>query len=297
MPNLYKKNSTGWINGFIGVLLFSGSLPATRLAVLSFSPLFVTVARASIAGILALAVLLIFKQKRPGKKDFYRLIITSAGVVIGFPLFSAIALLHITSANSIVFIGILPLLTALFGLKGSDDRPPRKFWIFSLLGAFLVVGFAVYQGFSTSPFGNFLMLLAVLMCGLGYAEGAKLSKTLGGWQVISWALVTALPLMLILLFSVWPPSFKNIEFSAWAGLAYVSVFSMFVGFVFWYKGLAQGGIAYVSQLQLLQPFFALILASVLLNEQISALMVIVTTGVIFCVAASKKFSSQKVKPN
>ncbi len=291
MNKLPIKLNKAWINGFIGVLIFSGSLPATRIAVMGFTPIFVTVARASVAGLLALSVLLIFKQKRPTKKQFAQLIVTAIGVVIGFPLFSAMALKYITSASSVVFIGILPLLTAIFGVIRNEERPRPAFWLFSILGASLVVSFAVYQGFSNSPTGNFFMFLAVILCGLGYAEGAKLSKSLGGWQVISWALVIALPLMLGLLFYFSPPTLKGISINSWIGLAYVSVFSMFIGFIFWYRGLAQGGTAYVSQLQLLQPFFGLALAASLLHEEVSALMMLVTVGVLFCVFASKKFAN------
>lgn len=289
MENLSSKSSKGWINGFIGVLIFSGSLPATRLAVGGFSPTFVTVARASIAGLLALLVLFFFKEKRPTKKQFFSLTVTALGVVVGFPLFSAMALQYITSANSLVFIGILPLITAVFGIIGIKEKPKTKFWLFPIIGASLVVGFAIFQGASTSPIGNGLMLIAVMLCGLGYAEGAKLSKNLGGWQVISWALVIALPLMLILFFYFLPSTFENIKLASWLGLGYVSVFSMFIGFIFWYKGLAQGGIAYVSQLQLLQPFFGLALASTLLHEEVSPLMSTVTVAVILCVVGAKKF--------
>ncbi|WP_017257649.1 DMT family transporter [Pedobacter arcticus] len=290
MEKLPEKSSKGWVNGFIGVLIFSGSLPATRIAVMGFNPIFVTVARASVAGLLAVFVLLFFNQRRPTKKQFSQLIVTAIGVVIGFPLFSAMALKHITSASSVVFIGILPLLTAIFGVIRNEEKPHPAFWLFSILGASLVVGFAVYQGVSNSPTGNLLMLLAVVLCGLGYAEGAKLSKSLGGWQVISWALAIALPLMILLLFYFFPPTLRGISIASWLGLGYVSVFSMFIGFIFWYRGLAQGGTASVSQLQLLQPFFGLALATSLLQEEVSTLMMLVTIGVILCVVASRKFA-------
>jgi drug/metabolite transporter (DMT)-like permease len=164
------------------------------------------------------------------------------------------------------------------------------FWIFSMFGSALVVGFALAQGLTASPTGDLLMLAAILACGLGYAEGAKLSRTLGGWQVICWALVLSLPLMAVL--SVWlaPASFNTISLSAWLCLGYVSLFSMLIGFVFWYRGLAQGGIAAVGQLQLLQPFFGLALAATLLHEQVSLGMLAVTFGVILCVAGAKKFA-------
>jgi drug/metabolite transporter (DMT)-like permease len=177
------------------VIIFSGSLPATRLAVQDMDPLLLTFLRASIAGLLAVALLVGFRQKRPRLSQLVPLIIVSSGVVIGF-LLTALALQRITSAHSIVFIGLLPLMTALFGVLRGGERPRRAFWIFSLLGSLLVVGFALTQNAAASLSGDLLMLAAVIACGLGYAEGAKLTRELGGWQVICWALVIALPLML-----------------------------------------------------------------------------------------------------
>lgn len=285
-----EKTASGWLNGFIGVLIFSGSLPATRLAVLEFNPVFLTVARATIAGVLALCILLLFKERRPAKHQLLPLAIVAIGVVLGFPLLTALALQYVTSAHSIVFVGLLPLATAVFGVLRGGERPRPVFWMFSVLGSLLVVGFALSQGLTASPTGDLLMLLAMLVCGLGYAEGAKLSRTLGGWQVISWALVLSLPIMVPLAWIFAPPSFANIGTSAWLSLAYVSVFSMLIGFVFWYRGLAQGGIAAVGQLQLLQPFFGLALAATLLHEQVSIGMLGVTVAVILCVAGARRFS-------
>ncbi|WP_300603671.1 DMT family transporter [Niabella sp.] len=284
------NTTQGWLNGFIGVVLFSGSLPATRVAVAAFNPLFLTAARASIAGILALVVLLVFKEKRPNRKQLIPLAIVALGVVAGFPLLSALALRYVTAAHSIVFIGILPVATAIFGIIRGGERPRPVFWLFSLTGSLLVVGYALARGVSASPAGDTLMIGAVILCGLGYAEGAKLTKILGGWQVISWALVLALPVMLPLTWVYIPASFEGIGTAAWVSLAYVSLFSMFIGFVFWYKGLAQGGIATVGQLQLLQPFLGLALAAYLLHENVSMGMVAVTLGVILCVAGTKKFA-------
>lgn len=286
-----KENITqGWLNGFIGVVLFSGSLPATRIAVLEFDPMFLTLTRASIAGILALIVLLLFNEKRPERKHILPLTIVAFGVVVGFPLLSALALKHITSAHSIVFIGILPVATAVFGIIRGDERPKAIFWVFSIMGSLLVIGYAVAQGFTASSIGDTLMLGAVILCGLGYAEGAKLTKTLGGWQVISWALILSLPVILPLAFYYMPSSFERVTTRAWVSLAYVSLFSMFIGFFFWYRGLAQGGTASVGQLQMLQPFFGLALAAYLLHESVSVGMLAVTVGVILCVAGTKKFA-------
>jgi drug/metabolite transporter (DMT)-like permease len=284
------KTSSGWLNGLIGVIIFSGSLPATRIAVLEFAPVFLTVARASIAGVVALCVLLLLKQKRPARSQLLPLFIVAMGVVVGFPLLTALALQYVTSAHSIVFVGLLPLATAAFAVLRGGERPRPVFWVFSTLGSTVVVGFAVSQGLTASPVGDLLMLLAILVCGLGYAEGAKLSKTLGGWQVICWALVLSLPVMLILTGFTAPPSLSHISLPAWLSLGYVSLFSMLIGFVFWYRGLVQGGTAAVGQLQLLQPFFGLALAATLLHEQVSPGMLAVTVAVILCVAGARRFS-------
>jgi drug/metabolite transporter (DMT)-like permease len=284
------RTVAGLINGLIGVVIFSGSLPATRVAVMQFDPVFLTVARAGIAGLLALCLLLAFREKRPTRRDAASLMVVALGVVVGFPLLTALALQHITSAHSIVFIGLLPLATAIFGVIRGGERPKPAFWIFSLLGSALVAGFALSQGLDASAAGDALMLAAIVVCGLGYAEGARLSRTLGGWQVISWALVLSLPVMIALALLYMPPSFSVIGPPAWIGLAYVSLFSMLIGFVFWYRGLAQGGIAAVGQLQLLQPFFGLALAAALLDEPVTATMLGATVAVILCVAGARKFA-------
>lgn len=288
------KTASGWMNGFIGVLIFSGSLPATRVAVKDFDPTFLTSARAAIAGLLGLALLLLFRQKRPERGDLLSLVIVALGVVVGFPLLTALALKHVTTAHSIIFVGLLPLATAIFGVLRGGDRPRPAFWLFSCIGSALVAGFALTQGVTASPVGDGLMLAAIIACGLGYAEGAALSRKLGGWQVICWALVLSLPIMLVLTLMTMPPSFDGVGVSAWIGLAYVSLFSMLIGFVFWYRGLAQGGIAAVGQLQLLQPFFGLALAATLLHEQVSPLMVVVTLGVVLCVVGAKRFARQEL---
>lgn len=288
------KATSGWLSGLTGVVIFSGSLPATRLAVTGFDPVFLTVARASIAGLLALALLFLFRQKRPARDDLTSLFIVSLGVVVGFPLLTALALRHVTSAHSIVFVGLLPLATAIFAVLRGGERPRPVFWLFSCLGSALVAGFSLLNSFAsgieTSLTGDLLMLGAIIVCGLGYAEGAALSRKLGGWQVISWALVLSLPVMLPLAFVSGPDTLAGIAPQAWGGLAYVSLFSMLIGFIFWYRGLALGGIAAVGQLQLLQPFFGLALAATLLNEDVSPAMIAVTMVVVLCVAGARKFA-------
>lgn len=281
---------SGWVNGLLGVVIFSGSLPATRVAVLDMDPFFLTFLRASIAGILAVMLIFGFREKRPHASHLIPLVIVALGVVIGFPLLTAMALQHVTSAHSIVFLGLLPLTTAIFGVLRGGERPKLAFWIFSVFGSLLVMGFALSQGASVSLTGDLLMLSAVIACGLGYAEGAKLTRVLGGWQVISWALIISLPFMFIASLLTMPTTFSGIGTSAWVSLGYVSIFSMLIGFIFWYKGLAIGGIAAVGQLQLLQPFFGLGLSATLLHETVSPLMVLITLGVILCVIGSRKFA-------
>lgn len=288
-----NDSKSGWAYGFIGVAIFSASLPATRVAVAEFDPIFLTLARATIAGVMAIAILALFRQKRPEPGDLFSLLIVAIGVVVGFPLLTALALQHITSAHSIVFIGLLPLSTALFGVLRAGDRPPLAFWAFSIAGSALVAGFALTQDLSASLTGDLLMFGAIVICGLGYAEGGKLSRKLGGWQVISWALVLSLPVMAPLALFTMPETFSTISAPAWAGLAYVSLFSMLIGFVFWYHGLAQGGIAAVGQLQLLQPFMGLMLAAGLLGEQVSLAMTLVCIAVVACVVGAKRFSGPR----
>ncbi|MDD9271776.1 DMT family transporter [Paenibacillus sp. GCM10023248] len=288
-----NKSTNGWINGFLGVLIFSGSLPATRLAVMDFDPLFLTVCRAAIAGVLAGVLILIFgQQQRPFRSDILPLLFVALGVVVGFPLLTALALQYVTTAHAIIYVGLLPLSTAIFGVLRGGERPQPIFWVLSALGSCLVAGFALANVATSSPIGDGLMLASILACGYGYAEGARLSRRLGGWQVICWALLFSLPVMLLLSFYYMPQSWSNISVAAVLSLAYVSLFSMLIGFVFWYRGLAQGGIAAVGQLQLLQPFFGLLLSAVVLHESVGWPIFIVNIGVVLCVAFAKRFSSK-----
>ena len=289
-----RHGLAGWGSGLLGVLIFSGSLPATRLAVAGFPPLFLTAIRASLAALLGGLLLLMLRQSRPRRDDLPALLIVAVGVVVGFPLLTAIALQQMTSARSIVYIGLLPLATALFAVLRGGERPRPAFWLFAGIGSATVAAFAVLPAgagaslASSSATGDLLMVAAVVICGLGYAEGAVLSRRLGGWQVISWALLLSLPLMAVIAWFSQPDSLAGIAPSAWWGLGYVTVFSMLLGFVFWYRGLALGGIARVGQLQLLQPLFGLALASTVLGEAVAPMMVVTTGCVLGCVALARR---------
>ena len=285
-----NASSTGWVNVLAGVLIFSGSLPATRVAVAALDPIFVTLARATVAGILAGAVLLASRKRPPRAREFGSILAVGGGVVIGFPLLTALALRHMTATHSLVFIGILPLVTAVFAVVRGKERQPLLFWLFSLLGASAVAAYALVQAPQTLGTSDLLMLAAVIVCGFGYAEGALLSRTYGGWQVISWALVVTLPVALPLMLLLAPSAYTGVTPAAWASLIYVSLFSMFLGFVFWYRGLALVGTAAGSQLQLLQPFLGVLISALLLRESVPILVVVVMLLVAACVSAARKAS-------
>lgn len=284
-----KKKWEGWIFGALGVVVFSCSMPATQAALLGFSALFLTVARAALAGCVALGILVVFPQTRPTGQGFISLSIVMVGVVLGFPLLSALALQHINAAQAQIFIAVLPLFTACFGVFRAGERPRPWFWVFAIFGGAEVLAVALYRGGGVSREGGGLMLASIIMCALGYAEGAKLSRKLGSWQVICWALVMGLPVTILLSWFNWPLAFVSVPTAAWVGFGYVSFFSMLIGFVFWYRGLALGGIAAVGQIQLLQPGLGLIASAGLLHETLPALMLWATLGGVLCVFGSKRF--------
>ncbi|UYB54498.1 DMT family transporter [Xanthomonas sp. AM6] len=288
-----QKKADGWLSGIVGVAIFSGSLPATRVAVADLSPVFLTSARAVIAAAIAVAILFAFRAKCPAPRQLPPLAAIAVGVVIGFPLLSGYALQHISAARSLVFVGLLPLSTAVFGVLRGGERPRPAFWLFAVLGSACVIGFASLRQQAATLHGDLLMLAAIVACGYGYAEGGRLSRELGGWQVISWALVIALPVTLLLTLTHLPMHPAQVRTSSWIALAYVAIFSMLIGFFFWYRGLALGGIAAVGQLQLLQPFMGLALATLLLHEPVGWQLLAAALSVAACVAAAKRFSSNR----
>ena len=288
------KATQGWISGTLGMLLSSAD-PCRRRERRSAAsiPCFSLARRAVIAGLMAAALLAVLRQKAPSRRRprlarrgrghwGHRLPAPHGARVCG----------HTTSAHSLVFIGLLPLSTAIFGVLRGGEHPQPAFWLFAGLGAAIVAGFSLVHGHGgTSLSSDALMVAGVVVCGLGYAEGGRLSRTIGGWQVISWALVVALPIMVPLCVATCPSAWMTIPRSAWIGLIYVSVFSMLIGFMFWYRGLALGGIAAVGQLQLLQPFFGLIISATLLGEIVDPSVIAVVAAVILCVAGAKRFAA------
>jgi drug/metabolite transporter (DMT)-like permease len=278
----------GLAYGFLGVAAFSLTLPATRVAVADLHPAIVALGRCVAAALVAGAVLLATRSPRPDRTQWPSFAIVVAGVIVGFPLFSAVAMRYVPSTHGAIVLGILPLATAVAGAIRAGDRPSPGFWLAGLAGSALVVAFALWQGAGTLHLADLALLAAVATAAFGYAEGGRLARVMGGWQVISWALVLAAPLLIVPL--AWLVAEHGLEASrdAWIGFAYVTLFSQFLGFFAWYKGLALGGVARVGQMQLLQPFLTLLAAAALLGEPLSTGTLLFAAAVVVAVAIGRR---------
>lgn len=284
-----NSRDRGLTLGLIAVVIFSGSLPATRAAVTGFEPMFLTAARALLATLGAVLALAFFADGRPERSELRSLVIVAVSVVVGFPLLSAIAMTEVSAARGLLFTGLLPLSTAMWAVARGGERPHAGFWIFAFVGSGLLAIYALSNGGAEGALvGDTFMLAAIVICGLGYAEGAVLSRRLGGWQVICWALLIAAPVMLALAVLTWPTQWPTADSSAWIGLGYVAMWSMLFGFFFWYRALAVGGASRVGQLQLLQPLLGIGLSAALLHERVAWPLVATAIGVVGCVAGARR---------
>ena len=282
------QDLTSFGYGFLGVLIFSLTLPATRIALTGFDPVFVGLGRAIVAAGLSLILLVITRQKIPPLRFLPNFAIVVAGVAIGFPLLSAIAMHDAAASHGAVITGLVPLSTALGGVWRAGERPSLRFWIFAGLGSALVVGFALLTGGGSIKLADLALVGAVAAAGLGYAEGAVLSRTVGSWQVICWSLILSTPVLLPIVWQHLPSNFSSISSNAWIGFLYVSIFSMFLGFFAWYRGLALGGVARIGQIQLIQPFLTILASAILLGEHLSIETIIFAAAVIACVMLGKR---------
>jgi drug/metabolite transporter (DMT)-like permease len=278
----------GFALGFLGVLGFSVSLPATQPAVRDFGVLFVSFGRAVVAGVCALMVLAITRTPLPPRRLWKRLALVVLGVVIGFPTFTGLALQRAPAGHSSVVIGILPAVTAGFGVVLAGERPSRRYWMFAAIGSGAITVLALAQGSRTIAVGDLFLVVAVFMAAMGYAYGAITSKELGGWQTISWAVVLGLPVNITLATIGFSPVNFDEPATSWMCFAYLGLVSMFLAFFAWYSGLAKGGIARVSQVQLLQPILSLVWATLFLHESLDLLTVVVAVIVLASVVGSKK---------
>ncbi|MFF3227030.1 DMT family transporter [Nocardia suismassiliense] len=261
-------SGSGW--GLIGVAAFSFTMPLTRIAVGGLSPLFIGSGRAVVAAVLAGVALAVTRQAFPSGAQWVRLAVVAAGVVVGFPVLTSYALTVTPASHGAVVVGLLPAATAVMAVLRTGERPARAFWLFSLAGAIAAVVFALVEGggFGEVHGADLLLFGAVVAAAVGYAEGGLLAREIGSWQTVSWALVLSAPLMLTLAgvaVADQAPAATAVE---WACFAYLSVVSMYLGFFAWYRGLAIGPMARVSQVQLVQPVMSICWAALLLGERI-----------------------------
>ena len=290
-----EKQALVW--GLVGVTLFAATLPMTRLAVgpveaPQLSPWFVTFGRAAVAGVLSLVYLwwqhTRGQLKRPMRSEWPLLGITAFGVIVGFPLFLALALRHVPSTHGAVVTALLPLSTAVLGALWYRQRPSAGFWVCAVVGSSLVLGFMVWRaGGVYLGAANIYLLIAMTTGALGYIGGARLTPRLGAEQVICWVLVVCLPLTVPIALWFAPAVPADIQPMSWVGFGYVALFSMWIGFFAWYRALALGAVR-VSQIQLIQPFLSLLFAVPLLGERLDAITLFFALAVIATVFAGKR---------
>jgi drug/metabolite transporter (DMT)-like permease len=290
----FSRHFAGLGAATLGVLCFSLTVPATRVSVPELGPLLVGAGRSVIAGMLALLVLTVKRERLPKAADLRSLALVALGVVFGFPLCSAIALRTVPAVHALVIIGLVPMATSILAVLRNGERPSSKFWLASSLGALSVFAFGFTQGRLHLAPADGWMLASVVSAAFGYSEGARLTPRLGGWRVISWALVLSLPLSLGL--SLWAlssePLHAAISWRAWLGLGYVGVVSMYLGFFAWYRGLSRTSIARASQVQLAQPVLGFLWSWLLLGERVTSAMLCTAGFVLACAAWASRSRAQ-----
>nr|WP_255535802.1 DMT family transporter [Polynucleobacter sp. es-GGE-1] len=274
--------------GFIGILIFSLTLPVSKIAILSFNPYFIAFGRACLAGLVALAYLVYKQAPFPSKTDLVKLIVIALGIVFGFPIFTTVAMKEGSSSHGAVILGMMPLATTVIGVLRFKERPSLGFWFVSLLGAALVVIYALLKSAGSFTYIDGLLVLGGICACVGYVEGGELSRKMNPRAVISWALVISLPINIVMSYLTFHSEYWSADAIAWTSFVYLSLFPMFLGFFFWYEGLAIGGIARVSQVQLIQPFCTLIAASIFLGDHPTLMNMVFAFLVVSTVILSKK---------
>jgi drug/metabolite transporter (DMT)-like permease len=286
-PSLSREH-LGLLLGFIGMAIFGGTLPATRIAVSAIDPLAVTALRTAIAGLCSLALVIVLRRPLPPRRLWPQLAVAMLCVAVLFPFLMALAVQTVDASHGGVVLGILPIATALVAVVITHERPKPLFWIASVAGAALVIAFALRQGGGTLSAGDLLLFAAVAMSAIGYAFSGRLTAEMPGWEVISWILVMALPISLPATALTMTADLTDIALKPWLALLYVAVFSQWVGFFAWNAGMAIGGIARVSQVQLLQPFVTFALAAFFNDETITPQILLFAAAVVATVAISTR---------
>ncbi len=282
-----SNESKGMMLGFLGVMTFGITLPVTCLVIPYLDPVFIGLGRAVVAALVAAMLLLGTRQPLPNRNQLNRLLVVGSGVVVGFPLFSAWAMQTVPASHGGVVLGILPLATALTGVLISNEKSSFGFWASSLIGSAVVIGYSISRGVESIHLGDLILLGAVASAAIGYAVGGQLAKEIGGWQVICWALVVSLPFIIVPAWLQAPKGGINIPAHVWMGFLYLSLVSQLLGFFLWNAGLALGGIARVSQAQLVQPFVTIAASAFLLHEAIDVITVLFALLLVGTVAVGK----------
>ena len=289
-----NKESKGMLIGFIGILIFSLTLPVSKITLLSFNPYFIAFGRATLAGAVALAYLIYKNERAPTKVDFVKFVVIALGVVFGFPIFTTVAMTHGSSSHGAVILGMMPLATTVIGVLRFKERPSLGFWLVSLFGASLVILYALLKSSGSFTYVDGLLVLGGISACIGYVEGGELSRRMNPRAVISWALVISLPLNILMTCITYEQEYINAGAVAWSSFIYLSLFPMFLGFFFWYEGLAIGGIARVSQVQLMQPFCTLVAASILLGDSLTLMNLVFAVLVVSTVMLGRRMLVKRV---
>ena len=289
------QTSTGVWWGLLGVVAFSFTVPLTRVAVEGMSPLFIGAGRAVVAAILAALALALTRQRFPQGIQWLRLAVVAGGIVAGFPLLTTFALTSTSASHGAVVIALLPAATATVAVIRGREHPRLLFWVLTVVGVIAAVVFALVQsgGFGALHWADLLLLGAVVAAAIGYAEGGLLARELGAWQTISWALVVAAPVMILLTVVSLGSGIPSATPVQWLSFAYLGVVSMFLGFFAWYRGLAIGPMAQVSQIQLVQPVMSIAWAGLLLGESMTWTTVVGGLAVILCAGAAVRVRLRK----
>ncbi|MGG3557768.1 DMT family transporter [Peribacillus frigoritolerans] len=281
------REKFGLFLGLVGVICFSLTLPATSIAVEYFGTTVVGLGRTVVAAILVAVVLIVRKEKLPTPSQFKSLLIVAFGAVLGFPLLTSWAMESLPVSHGAVEVALLPLATAGFAIFRAGEIPSIKFWVSSIIGSLAVIMYALHLGFGQLKLADLALLAAVIILGLSYAEGGKLAKELGSWQVIAWAIMIGAPFFIIPVGLNLSTEMLHAPIQAWVSLIYLAVVSQFLAYVAWYSGMAMGGIARVSQIQYLQPFLMIVFATVFLDESITFFTIVIAVIVVFSVIIGK----------
>lgn len=284
-----NRQPLGLLLGVLGVAVFAGSLPASRVAVTEVDPYFLTAMRAMLAGLGGVAMLTVTRRRLPPREAWWPLVAVAFAIVLGFPLLSALAMVTVPSAQGGVILGIMPLATTAAAAVIEGERPSAGFWIAAVIGSALVMGFALYRsGGYTLTAGDLFLLAAVVCGGVGYTYSGKLARLMPGWEVISWAVVISLPISLACAIVTWPADAAAISGRVWTAILYAGLMAQFVGFFLFNAAMGMAGISRIGQIGLLQPFFVVLIAAVFAREPIDPLTIVFAAAVVATVAVGTR---------